>query len=95
MKDVKNAIEVMLAVSDNKEYGRLKIERPDRLFTVVSHELLRTAAALWGIKEHMVALVCDETNDSFDWHEYIFGLSSIMQDQAAILERIGAGLMEL
>ncbi len=55
----------MQAVSD-KEYARLKIEGPNRLFIVVSNELLKTAAALWGIKKHMDAFVCDETNESFD-----------------------------
>ncbi len=92
MTDTETAIEIMQSVSDK---ARLKIEGPDRLFIVVSDELLKTAAALWGIKEHMEALFCDETNESFDWHKYIFGLSAIMQDQATILERIGAGLTEM
>lgn len=92
MNDLKNAIEVMSAPGDN---ARLKIEGPDRLFIVASNELLKTAAALRGIKEHMIDLVCNAPNDGFDWHEYVFGLSAVMQDQAAIIERVGAGLAEL
>lgn len=93
MKDVETAIEVMQAIGE--QYARLKIEEPDRLFIVVSNELLKTAAALWGIKEHMTDIVCDKTDDNFDWHKYIFGLSAVIQYQATLLERIGAGLAEL